>query len=292
MREKSSNDSITQSSKTKQTNVFRGGETKVMKKSLSILLAFAMVFSVFASAVAAEEAMTAEEKFEALKDKDIFSGYDDGLPHLEDNMTREQAAKIIALVFELDLDAPATASFSDVAADRWSYEYVEAAVAAGIIEGMGDGTFAPTANVTVEQFAKLIAVGYAELTDMEIDMEATVDSENVSAWAQPYVAFALEAGLIAEQDDYTVDATRTVLVEGAYVANEKAEELAEAAKELSVKSVSATNLVEVVVEFNTALDAETAEDEGNYDLSDYKDVDGAELQEDGKTVVLSVEELK
>ncbi|NDI34774.1 Ig-like domain-containing protein [Chengkuizengella sediminis] len=292
MREKSSNDSITQSSKTKQTNVFRGGETKVMKKSLSILLALAMVFSMFASVAAAEETeMTAEEKFDALKEKGIFNGYDDGLPHLEDNMTREQAAKIIALVFELDLDTPEAATFSDVAADRWSYEYVEAAAAAEIINGVSEGVFAPTDNVTVEQFAKMIAVGYATTTEMEIDMDATTDSENVSAWAQAYVAFALEAGLIAEQDDYTVDAIRTVLVEGAYVANAKVEELAEAAKELKVESITADSLVQVVIEFNAALDAESAEEEGNYDLSDSIDVDGAELQEDGKTVVLTVEEL-
>ncbi|NBI30576.1 Ig-like domain-containing protein [Chengkuizengella marina] len=292
MREQSSNDSITQSSKTKQTNVFRGGETKVMKKSLSILLALAMVFSMFASVAVAEETeMTAEEKFDTLKEKGIFEGYDDGLPHLEDNMTREQAAKIIALVFELDLDTPEAPTFSDVAADRWSYEYVEAAAAADIINGVSEGVYAPKDNVTVEQFAKMIAVGYANATDMEIDMEATVDSENVSAWAQPYVALALEAGLIAEADDYTADATRTVLVEGAYVANAKVEELAEAAKELKVKSLSADSLVQVVVEFNAALDAESAEEEGNYDLSDSIDVGDAELQEDGKTVVLTVEEL-
>ncbi|NBI30577.1 Ig-like domain-containing protein [Chengkuizengella marina] len=261
-----------------------GGDIKVMKKSLSLLVAIAMVFSMFASVVSAEE-MTTEDKFYDLKEKGIFDGYLDGLPHLEDNMTREQAAKIIALVFGLDIDESAESTFSDVASDRWSTKYIEASVEVGIIEGMGDGTFAPKANVTIEEFAKMLAVGYADLTNVELDEEATVDNENVSEWAQHYIAAALDLGLIAEYEDYTIDADRTFLVDSAYTTYANVVEIT---TELNVVSVSADNLREMVIKYSIALDEETAEDTSNYDLSDSADVLKAVLQEDGKTVVLTV----
>ncbi|NDI34775.1 S-layer homology domain-containing protein [Chengkuizengella sediminis] len=261
-----------------------GGDIKVMKKSLSLLVAIAMVFSMFASVASAEE-MTTEQKFDELKEIGIFDGYLDGLPHLEDNMTREQAAKIIALVFGLDIDKSAESTFSDVTSDRWSTEYIEASVKVGIIEGMGDGTFAPKANVTIEEFAKMLAVGYANLTSVELDEEATVDNENISEWAQHYIAAALDLGLIAEYEDYTIDADRTFLVDSAYTTYANVVEFNSV---LNVVSVTADNLREMTIEYNIALDEETAEDTSNYDLSDSADVSKAVLQEDGKTVVLTV----
>ncbi|NDI34773.1 S-layer homology domain-containing protein [Chengkuizengella sediminis] len=260
-----------------------------MKRSLSILLSIAMVFSMLTSVAFAKE-MDAEDKYNELEDKGIFNGYSDGLPHLEDNMTREQAAKIIALVFDLDLsDIPNTPTFSDVYKERWSYKYVEASVDAGIIEGIGNGKFAPKDNVTLQEFAKMLVEGYVFLTDKEYDEDGSVDDADVSAWAQEYVAAALKLGLIGEYDDYTIDADRTFLVESAYVSVEKVEDYKESQKKLEVENIDSDNLREIVIEFNGLLDEVTAENTDHYDLSDGIDVEGAELQEDGKTIVLKVE---
>ncbi|MDP5276706.1 S-layer homology domain-containing protein [Chengkuizengella axinellae] len=268
----------------------RGGEMKVMKRSLSILLAIAMVFSSFVSIASAGE-LTAEEKFDELKDQKIFDGYTDGKPHLEDNMTREQAAKIIALVFDLDLDAPNNATFSDVDEDRWSYEYIEAAVDANIIDGIGNGKFAPKENVTIEEFAKMLVEGYSYLTGKEHDEDGTIDDDDVSAWAQEYVAAALDWDLIEEYNDYTDDADREFLVESAYAAVQQVEDFEESQKELKVESISADTLREVVIEFNADLDQASAEDTSNYDISDYIDIEDADLQSDDQTVILTVEKL-
>ncbi|MFS1511245.1 S-layer homology domain-containing protein [Chengkuizengella sp. SCS-71B] len=293
MREKSSHDSISNSSNYKQTNDIQGGETKVMKKSLSILLAISMVFSMFASvAFAAEDEMTTEEKYEALEDKDIFNGYDDGLPHLEDNMTREQAAKIIALVFGLEDADAEEPTFSDVASDRWSYGFIEAAAAAGIIEGVGNGAFDPKAEVTIEQFAKMLVVGYANLTGMEYDEEATVDNENVSAWAQPFVAVALDWELIAEQEDYTVSADRAFLVEAAYATDTVVVAYTDKPQ---VVSVSSPNLVTVEVELSNVngLNASQLENEKNYGLknSDDESIEIGSVSLDGTELTISLAEV-
>ncbi|NDI35561.1 glycosyl hydrolase family 18 protein [Chengkuizengella sediminis] len=186
-----------------------------MKKSLSMLLTSAMVFALMTTFTTVE-AKTTEQKFDELKEERIFSGYDDGLPHLEDKMNREQAAKIIALLFDLDLsNISESPTFSDVPMSTWSYKYIEAAAEIGIINGMGDGKFAPKETVTYEQFAKMLTVGYEKLTDEKIAKNQTVKG-NVSTWAVDYIAAALDWNFIETHEDYTISANRKFLVESAY----------------------------------------------------------------------------
>lgn len=55
-------------------------------------------------------------------------------------------------------EAKAAADFSDVAADAWYAKAVAWAVEAGVINGMGNGTFAPDAECTRAQFVKMLWV--------------------------------------------------------------------------------------------------------------------------------------
>ncbi|NDI35183.1 S-layer homology domain-containing protein [Chengkuizengella sediminis] len=160
---------------------------------------------------------TTDQKFEELKTLGIFSGYTDGLPHLEDHMTREQAAKIIALLFGLDLtDSFEDADFTDISKSRWSYKYIEAASKVGIINGVGNHKFDPTGKVTIEQFIKMLVEGYVFVNGLEINGNGKVDSKNVSGWAEKYVAAAIKWELIKERENYRLYATREFLVEVAY----------------------------------------------------------------------------
>ena len=73
----------------------------------------------------------------------IIGGYEDGTFGPDDSLTREQAAKIAVLGFDMEEMLPEEASFPDVADDRWSYGFVETLVAYGVINGYEDGTFGP-----------------------------------------------------------------------------------------------------------------------------------------------------
>ena len=77
-----------------------------MKKSLSLLVAIAMVFSMFASVAFAADATTTElttqEKFDALKAAGVFTGYPDGTAGLTNEMTRAEFAKVLAKVTMLE----------------------------------------------------------------------------------------------------------------------------------------------------------------------------------------------
>ena len=91
-------------------------------------------------------------------------------------------------------DAPVvTGTFADVPATHWAYEAIEKLAAAGIINGVGDGTFNVDGNVTRAEFAKMIVVAMGiEATATESAFEdCTAD-----AWFTPYVVAAAEAGYV------------------------------------------------------------------------------------------------
>ncbi|MHA6481324.1 S-layer homology domain-containing protein [Paenibacillus sp. strain BS8-2] len=245
MRETSNSLSVQNSQQPKQ---FRGGEKKVMKKSLSLLVAIAMVFSMFASVAFAADELTAEQKYEALVEAGIFDGMDDGEAHLDDAMTRAQAAKIIALLTGYTEGTEVEDyGFKDLVGAGWATDYINYVAGLGIVDGMDGVNFAPSAEVTIEQLAKMVV----EALDLEVDEEATVDGE-VSDWAVAYVAAAVEAGLLAAQEDYTVSAIRELLVVSAYTAYE----IISVPAELGLGTVAQTGAKKITVNFNRAATAE------------------------------------
>ena len=173
-----------------------------MKKSLSILLSFALVFGLFASmASAADTELTAAQKYQILVDKGILKGNPDGDARLNNNLNRAEFATVAIAISGLTEEKPATATFSDVNSKQWWYGAIEAAAKAGLVEGY-NGKFDPRSNVTIEQVIK-VAVQAAGLNPVE-DAEV----EGASAWAGPYIQAALDAGLISAGLDYKADATR------------------------------------------------------------------------------------
>jgi len=228
-------------------NDFRGGEKKVMKKGLSLLLAASLAFSAFSSAALAAD-LTAEEKYNALVEAGIFEGFPDGQAHLDQNMTRAQAAKIVALVLGLDQNAAAASIYTDLAEAEWAAGFIGAATALGVLEGRGNGIFDPSANVTIQELAKIMV----EALDIEVDPSATV--EGADEWAAQYVAAAVGAGLIPAQSDYTVPASRELLVEASFAAYEQVKE-----EEVANVSLSAVGAKKLEVKFGAAVDPSKAE---------------------------------
>ncbi len=95
----------------------------------------------------------------------VFVGDEKGNFNAKDNLTREQAAKIIAYLELGEKAADAlvgSATFTDVAATRWSAGFVSYCAQAGVVSGNGDGTFAPAGQLTALQFGKmlLVEIGY------------------------------------------------------------------------------------------------------------------------------------
>jgi len=214
----------------------RGGEKKVMKKSLSAILAASMAFSMFASAAfAAEDTKTTEQKFQEMKTAGIFQGYPDGKSHLEETMTRAEFAKALAALLGLEDDAAAAKVYSDVAANHWAIGEIGALTAEEIMNGTGAGKFGPKVNVSIEQLAKIVvgAMGLEPKEDAEVEGKTSV-------WATGYVAAAVEAGLITKVDDYTVLATRGNLVDASYTVYSKGQISVKSTKVVDAKNIEVT----------------------------------------------------
>jgi hypothetical protein len=232
MRETSNSLSTQHSQQPKQ---FRGGEKKVMKKSLSLLVAITMVFSMFASvAFAADKAEpTQQEKFDALKGLGIFTGFPDGSAGLDKNMTRAQFAKVLTVGTGLEENAAAS-TYSDVSASHWAKGFIGAVTEAGLMQGKGNNKFDPNGNVTIQELAKTMVLSLG----LEPVEGATV--EGASAWAAGYVQAALDAMIIPSLTNYNVPATRGQLVDSIYAAVAGMEVTVKSAVVVDAKTVKVT----------------------------------------------------
>jgi len=202
-----------------------------MKKGLSLLLAFAMVFSMFASvAFAADNNLTTEQKYQWFIDQGVLKGNPDGNPRLGDNLTRAEFATIAVAIAGLEPKTD-TETFSDVKAGQWWHGAIEAAAAAGLVDGVGGGKFDPRSNVTVEQVLK-VAVRLLGLDPVE-----NANVPGASAWAAGYVQAALDAGLITPQSDYKVAATRGQTIDIVYPTYQRLQLNVESATVLDAKTV-------------------------------------------------------
>lgn len=95
---------------------------------------------------------------ECLACRGIISGYSDGTFRPNNNVTRGQAAKIVANAAQYnETIPPSQQTFSDVAPNSTFWVYIERVALHGAISGYSDGTFRPSNNVTRGQLAKIDA---------------------------------------------------------------------------------------------------------------------------------------
>lgn len=141
------------------------------------------------------------EAVEYLADAGVINGKGENSFAPNDAVTREEGAKIIVAAFDLLIDADC--EFTDVAADRWSYAYIAAAVEAGILTGYGD-SFGPADTMTREQAATILYRA-AELIKLELTDEKTdfTDAEHASDWSRDAIASLAANGVINGMGDGT-----------------------------------------------------------------------------------------
>lgn len=150
---------------------------KNLKKVISSVVALALSLgslSAFAASYTdvAETASyaTAVNELSALG---IVNGYEDGTFQPDKKVTRAEVTKMVvaALAQTAAADAAKGATaFSDVAADHWASGFINVGSnSTGFINGMGDGTFAPEANVTYAQLVKMLvtSLGYGGMALQE-----------------------------------------------------------------------------------------------------------------------------
>lgn len=85
--------------------------------------------------------------------------------------------------------------FTDVSKDQWYYDAVQWASEQGVVNGMGDGTFAPNANVTREQMAVMLYNAQGAPAS-DASLSKFEDTAAVSNWAVNAVKWAVQEKVI------------------------------------------------------------------------------------------------
>ncbi|MCI1589183.1 S-layer homology domain-containing protein [Heyndrickxia oleronia] len=143
-------------------------------KSYNKFLAGAATAAVVASAVVPVATHAAEKKLtdvkegsyyaeavNALAEAGVIKGYEDGTFRPNNQVTRAEVAKIIAVQLGLDTENAGTANYSD-AKGHWANTggYLAAVAKAGIMKGDGNGTFRPNAPLTRAEMASIVVRAY------------------------------------------------------------------------------------------------------------------------------------
>jgi len=135
--------------------------------TLAMIISMAVPMTVSAAFTDVDVNHNYYEAINNLSAEGIINGMGDGTFKPGDPVTRAQFTKIICYalsVGELSYSDAEKSIFTDVAPEHWAANNIVTAYRQGIINGMGDGTFAPEANVNYEQAVKMVvcALGYTE----------------------------------------------------------------------------------------------------------------------------------
>jgi S-layer homology domain len=269
-------------------------QPKSYRKFVATTATAAMVASAVAPVVSAAGFTDVAPQYKDAVDFLVSTGATNGKTETQfgvyDEITRLDAAVILAKVLKLDVDNAKDAGFTDVPKDR--AKYVNALVDAGILNGKSETRFGAYDKLTRVEMAKIIANAYnLEGDDVELPFTDVNDT-----WA-PYVKALYK---------YEVTKGKTETSFGAYqniTRGDFAQFVYRAANvnvAPQVVSVSAINAKEVQIKFNKPIKKDTVI-ESNGSLVDgvitFNALDGATavdgntstavLSEDGKTLTIT-----
>ena len=126
----------------------------------------------------------------------FMNGFGNGRFGPSDNITRAQTAQMFYNLL-VNKDVPVTISFTDVADDAWCAEAVKTLASLGIVNGLGNGTFAPNRQITRAEFT-VIATRFAKVN---ANATNTFTDVNPSDWYYSAISTAASYGWIAGMAD-------------------------------------------------------------------------------------------
>lgn len=150
----------------------------------------------------------AEPNVDFVTARDLFQGTSETTFAPNTAMTR---GMLVTVLYRLDGErkGDAAASFTDVAQDAWYTDAVAWGAENKVVEGLGNDTFAPTANITREQlaamvyrYAKTLGYGYEGEWASHLDFN---DTEKVSDWSLEAVNWLVDNGVLTGKPGQLLD---------------------------------------------------------------------------------------
>ncbi len=132
---------------------------------------------------------------DALYDRGIMNGYEDGSFRGENSISRAELAKTLVEAFAVLASEGNT--FSDVSDDSWYSSYVAAASASGIVNGFEDGTFAPNRAVTRQDAVLMLYRAMSLGRNLPIGYTFFADDLDISEYASGAIRTLGDMGIVS-----------------------------------------------------------------------------------------------
>ena len=148
----------------------------------------------------------AKEDVEIMAGFQIVRGMSETVFAPDMSVTRAQFAALLIRSLGIEEIKPDTSHFRDVSSGSWHYGVIEAAYAAGLINGYEDGTFRPDEPIKREEIAALVArtLRGAEhevaVEDAALILSYFEDADQIGYWAKKEAAQAVASGIIRGRD--------------------------------------------------------------------------------------------
>ncbi|WP_426451763.1 Ig-like domain-containing protein [Paenibacillus sp. S-38] len=145
----------------------------------------------------------AKGTIEQLVEAGIVEGVGEGQFNPAGRMSRQDFVIILTRALGLDISNPPSApTFTDIPEQHYAYPYIEAAVKAGLVSGMGEGRFGGAQPLTRQDMAVIFAASLEDAAPAGAAASVTFqDAEAIAEYAKAAVAKAAELGLIEGGDD-------------------------------------------------------------------------------------------
>ncbi|MDY3302782.1 MAG: immunoglobulin-like domain-containing protein [Clostridia bacterium] len=131
-----------------------------------------------------------------LADKNIVSGKTDGYYYPNDNIKREEIAKILVLAFDIGANPETSVSFSDVPSGSWFESYVTSLVSSGGANGVGGGSFGVGSFITRQDAFKMLA-SVLKLDQTDTSETSFGDDSDISDYARGAINALYAKGIIS-----------------------------------------------------------------------------------------------
>ncbi|KXY11990.1 S-layer protein [Bacillus cereus] len=221
-----------------------------------------------------------------LVEKGAIAGNDDGTFAPDREITRAEAATMMAKILNLPIEKGAKPSYAD-SQNHWASAIIAAVEKAGVVQGKGDGTFDPDGKIDRVSMASLLVEAYKLDTKVNGPLETKFDDLKDS-WGKDKANILVKLGIsVGTGDKWEPNKSVTKAEAAQFIAKTDKQFGTEAAK---VESAKAVTTQKVEVKFNKAVEKLTKEDikvtnKANNDKALVKEVT---LSEDKKSATVEL----
>ncbi|PFV84657.1 S-layer protein [Bacillus sp. AFS059628] len=191
-----------------------------------------------------------------LVEKGAVKGNDKGMFEPGKELTRAEAATMMAQILNLPIDKDAKPSYSD-AQEGWAAPFIAAVEKAGVVKGKGDGKFDPNGKIDRVSMASLLVSAYKLDTKVDGPLETKFDDLKDS-WGKDKANILVKLGISVGTGDKWEPNKSVTKAEAAQFIAKTDKQFGTTAT--TVESAKAVTTQKVEVKFNKSVEKLTKED--------------------------------